>query len=176
MAEQQYAHAYSSLEQAALKLISWGIIPIDEIDITHDEATTIADEWWNDTFVPWVFSCLPLEFQEIDSQLRDYLEQLKPSMPLNLVRNMRTLEFKATGKPRIVGASLPEGWSIKKLPECSECGREPTPIAHSTGEGWLLGYECGCGDQEIWGEIPWPFQPWEAVNGAFLKTLGFVIV
>jgi len=60
---------------------------------------------------------------------------------------------------------------------CSGCKVKMDPIAHDTGDGWWLGYECpDCGDVTPEdGLIEWPFSC-ETATAKMLEDVGFLIV
>ncbi len=66
-----------------------------------------------------------------------------------------------------------------QVTQCPKCSSTPIPIAHDTGDGWFLGWEClnGCEPKE-WedGMVGfWPREQ-ETISASELQELGFKIV
>lgn len=67
-------------------------------------------------------------------------------------------------------------WTLPADRECPECEQEMRAIAHNTGDGWWLAWECesGCLEPDDLA-IDWPFvEDW--ANVADLEGAGFEIV
>lgn len=65
-------------------------------------------------------------------------------------------------------------WHLPTPPICQKCGQVSYAIAHYTGDGWYLGWDCRCGYMQD-EEIPWMFgEEWLTPNE--LEELGFTIV
>ena len=60
---------------------------------------------------------------------------------------------------------------IEKL--CQECGQQMKKIAHDTGDGWALSYDCKEGHYE---DIEWDDKWDDYMTVRDIKSLGFEIV
>mgnify|MGYP001575745007 CR=1 FL=1 len=86
-------------------------------------------------------------------------------------------------KKQYVPATIRPDWKMPESPVgkiCPECGEKIEPIAHNTGDGWFLGWQCEGGicatDKLEDGMIDvWPFVE-ETANWRDLQDAGFTIV
>ena len=55
---------------------------------------------------------------------------------------------------------------------CQKCGKVARPIAHDTGDGWLMSLDCECQEINDAAHYDWP-KGRPSLNGKALRALGF---
>jgi len=58
---------------------------------------------------------------------------------------------------------------------CQKCAKVVRPIAHNTGDGWIISLDCECQQINDAARFDWP-KGHESLKGSELEAMGFEIV